>query len=47
MGIVLPMGIGCLVAQPTGVHRVSVDNYVSQLVEYLKKVHKYVDEQHS
>ena len=39
--------IDCLFATPSGVERVSVDRYVSDLVDYLKKVHKYVDEQHS
>ena len=39
--------IDCLLAQPTGLERVSVVKYVSDLVAYLKKVHGFVDEQHS
>ena len=35
-----------LLAQPAGLTRVSVDDYVADLVTYLKKVHKYVDTRH-
>ena len=39
--------IDCLLSAPTGAQRVGVERYVSDLVDYLRKVHKYVDEQHS
>ena len=38
--------IDCLLASPSGLERASVDTYVSNLVEYLKKVHHYVDAKH-
>ena len=39
--------IDCLLSTPTGLERTSVDRYVADLVTYLKKVHRYVDEQHT
>ena len=39
--------IDCLLSQPSGAERVSTDKYVNDLVDYLRKVHKYVDSQHA
>ena len=47
MGMKPRSPIDCLLASPTGVECVSVDSYVADLVSYLKKVPKYVDEKHS
>ena len=35
-----------LLAQPVGLSRITTDDYVRELVNYLKGVHKFVDERH-
>ena len=39
--------IDCLLSDGSVLERTRVDKYVAELVDYLRKVHKYVDEQHS